>query len=163
MQLVKCLLVVLVLLYYGKECLGQTPRQLEVLKHIGEIYNNDRILELTPDSTMLFGVAFLVEVEKDADGSSEVLSITTTDSLAYRIFPNYGLLKAINFGPFMKGRNSATFVIPVIIKAQDSVGEGIDNFRSTNLKIFATEKGKDITRFIYFPAAFVSVSRIIME
>lgn len=72
--------------------------------------------ENMPDSTIIIGFSFKIKVEKSSNGKILPVSIIASDSIAYKLYPKYEFLKAINYKPFLKNKKEADFIIPVLIE-----------------------------------------------
>lgn len=85
-------------------------------KKIQDFFLKDLPWKTTEDSTMIIGFSFKIRVDENAKGISRAISIVASDSIAYKLFPKYEVLKKIDYYPFMKGRKEVDFIIPVLIE-----------------------------------------------
>lgn len=85
-------------------------------KKIQEFFLKDLPWKTTEDSTMIIGFSFKINVKKNAESLTKSISIISTDSLAFRLFPKYEALKKIDYKLFLKDRNEGTFIIPVLME-----------------------------------------------
>ncbi|HEY0898192.1 MAG TPA: hypothetical protein VGD90_02615 [Sphingobacteriaceae bacterium] len=155
MQLKYSILGGLLLLLLGSRANAQSEIQQNEIKKVYNFFRDNPPWESTPDSTMLITFAYLVEVKKDPSENPRVITLTATDSLAYRVFPKYRFLETVNFGAFMKDRNSATFVFPVLLEIHGSKrfnGE-FTYIMEKAMSLFSepNRQPSDISKYIYFP------------
>ena len=83
---------------------------IEVIKHLSNQYNISSLTGLK--EVYAFNLRIVVERKLKR---IDVLNIVASDSIGYRIFPNYKDLKNIDYRELLSGRNRATLVIPVLI------------------------------------------------
>jgi hypothetical protein len=92
-------------------------------KKIQDLFLKDLPWKTTEDSTMLIGFSFKISVQKNANGLTKPITIIASDTLAYKIFPNYTFLTTINYELFLKERNEGVFIIPILIEMVGSQSE----------------------------------------
>lgn len=122
MNTFKYLLTITFLLIISNRTIAQDFEN-EVQKEITKIHNhlsNDLKWELTPDSNMYIAFAFKIHVQKNTESKLKSISISSNDTIAHKIFPNYNLLKSFNYSLFLTNREEADFIIPVFIDLADS-------------------------------------------
>ncbi|WP_395625944.1 hypothetical protein [Daejeonella sp.] len=85
-------------------------------KKIQDFFLKDLPWKRTEDSTMIIGFSYKIRVEEKVKGINRAISITASDSIAYKLFPKYEALKKIDYKPFLKGRKEVDFIIPVLIE-----------------------------------------------
>lgn len=142
----------------------QTPKTTdkEYLR-INEFFNTF----LVEDSTGLYAFAFKATVKKNKKGVAEVISLSASDSVAYRIYPNYKFLNTVNYALFMKNKQQVSFVFPVALQVYGSKKELDPKFEDSLDKFFMflgrTKKGEkdDITDQIFFPPALIRVDKTV--
>ena len=104
--------------------------------------------------------AFKVKTEKQISGDYKIVSITVSDSIAYKYYPNIDFIRNINFKLFAGGKKTATFVMPmgVLMHYPTRVNAGlvsVDAIYESLIKyhFLQDENGKpiDTSDYIYLP------------
>jgi hypothetical protein len=118
MNTLKHFLTLLLILSFCNICFAQNPdRKIQNEKRkIQNFFLNDLPWKNTPDSTMIIGFSFKISVQENEKGIKQVISITASESVAYKLFPNYESLKKIDYKLFMKDKKEADLIIPVLIE-----------------------------------------------
>lgn len=142
-------------------------------KKIENFFLKDLPWKSTEDSTMIIGFSFKIKVEENEIGLSQATSITASDSIAYKLFPNYELLKTINYKLFLQNKKKAEFIIPVLIElvGSQTIGyydrEKLINFSNNTVFNKALYKGawsmfhlnndhiKNIENYIYLKPVII--------
>ena len=91
-------------------------------KHKFTLYSKttSRILSVEPgsvreDSVYLYAFNFQLELSKNSAGKLTAGKLSVNDSMAYKIFPKYNLIKAIDFSFLHANRKKFKVIIPVIV------------------------------------------------
>lgn len=91
-------------------------------KHKFTLYSKtmDRILSVEggsvrEDSVYLYAFNFQLELSKNSTGKLTAGKLSVNDSLAYKIFPKYNLMKAIDFSFLHANGRKFKVIIPVIV------------------------------------------------
>lgn len=121
-------------------------------KKIQNFFLKDLPWKNTPDSTMTIGFSFKISVLENEKGAKPVISLTASDSIAYKLFPKYEALKKIDYRLFMRDKKKADFIIPVLIEVVSSRGdhntyENLIKFYKAN--IFSREMFKEIRPMLH--------------
>lgn len=122
MNTLKHFLTLLLIFSFCNSCFAQNlERKIQKEKRkIQNFFLKDLPRKNTPDSTMIIGFSFKISVQENEKRIKQVISITANDSVAYKLFPNYESLKKIDYKLFMKDKNKADFIIPILIEMVSS-------------------------------------------
>lgn len=93
----------------------KTAKNDNYLKRIDKIINRGFKGEFLKDSIALYAINFKIDLVQKNPGKSAATQITANDSLAYKLFPAYKELYAINYNKLLKNRKRLTLVIPILI------------------------------------------------
>lgn len=101
---------------------NQIMAQSVSMKEQNEIVNKvTKILGNQSDISTLLGKSdiytFNIKIKLERKGKTAIIKqIFMTDSVGYRVFPNYNKIKSLNFRPFLTSANSINLIIPVLIR-----------------------------------------------
>lgn len=143
-----------------------TNKHLEKEKLLDLFKENDP-WKTTKDSSAAYAFSFKVIVKKNLKGVAEIISIGASDSIAYKIYPNYKFLETINYNVFMGNNRTAIFIIPVGLEIIGSTGHKISrsDFFKDIMSLFHY-KPNDKTepeKFIYFEPYLVRLSKQVFD
>lgn len=108
-----------VLLFTMQEIVKAQNKEIEIeneKKKINDFFFNNLPWKATKDSTMMIGFSFKVNLQKNKKKEINQISIIASDSIAYKLFPKYELLKKIDYKLFLKDRKEGIFIIPILIE-----------------------------------------------
>jgi len=119
------------------------------------------------DTNQVVLFAFKVKIEKQISGDYKIVSLTVSDSIAYKYYPNFDFIKNINYKLFADGKKTATFVMPmgILMHYPTKVNAGlvsVDAVFDSLIKyhFLQDEKGKpiDTSDYIYLPLDFLKTT-----
>jgi len=105
------------------------------LKRINLIINRGFKSEVLKDSIALYAINFKIDLVQKNPGKSVVTQIIANDSLAYKLFPAYKELYAINYNKLLKNRKRLTLVIPILISNISDTAKETQKNQDGNLLI----------------------------
>jgi len=67
------------------------------------------------DSIALYAINFRIDILKKPGGKIQVTNVSANDSLAYKLFPYYKKLYAIDYSTVIGNRKKVSLIIPILI------------------------------------------------
>jgi hypothetical protein len=92
-------------------------------KKVNKVLNKQISVNLFKDSIAMYTYNLKLKIVKSKNGISKVKHILASDTLLYRIFPNYKELYIIDYSSLLSGRNEVNLVIPVLVYSLSPTGK----------------------------------------
>ena len=114
-------------------------------RQVNECLDSSLQFSAFKDSVAVYGFAFKIELRK-VNGKAVVTALTVNDSLAEKIFPQYQLLKEVDYAAVLVGKTKATVIQPVFLVLQgkhrneEELIVPIANIADNILKVFNYDK-----------------------
>lgn len=146
---------------------GQSNRNsIDLEKTRIQKYLTNKIGSKTVDSTFIYSFAIRVEVKKNKIGKLQVMEVSTNDSIAFILYPDYiSFFNKVNYSLFIKNFGEKTFIFPVILLILSDKGTTCDFTIGTLTKKFLSAfyfdrtKISKIEKNIYFGPAVVTMGK----
>ena len=155
MNKIKIYTLFILFISFGEFLFGQEELKRQEQLKVYKFFENNTPEKNILDTSKIYAFAFKAVVKKNANGEARVISFTANDSIAYSLYPNYKLLKNINYGVFMRNRNRAIFIFPVILdvwKQEWPEQNRKPNYDEVAMSMFSLPRDPyiDIENWIYF-------------
>lgn len=146
---------------------AQSSNKYVEKQKLKDFFDQNPPWKTTKDSSAAYAFSFKVFVEKDDHGVAKVISISASDSIAFKIYPMYRSLASIKYDVFMGNSKAATFIIPVGIEIINSKGDKVprSDFFDDIMAVF-NFKPEDNTQpeiFTYFRAYLVRMNKQVFD
>lgn len=155
-------IIILILGFPLLTCAQSSNKYVEKQK-LRDFFDQNIPFKTTKDSSAAYAFSFKIFVEKNNLGVAKVISISASDSIAFKIYPMYKLLENIKYDVFMGNSKAATFIIPVGIEVINSKGDKVprSDFFDDIMSLF-NFKAEDDTQpeiFTYFKAHLIRMNK----
>lgn len=84
-------------------------------KKVYKTLMRDKSREILEDSVALYSFTFKLKIIKSKENKVEVDQLILSDSLMYKLFPNYKGLYNIDYSSLLKTREKLNIIIPILI------------------------------------------------
>lgn len=92
-------------------------------RKVNKILIKEKSSYVLKDSIAIYTYNFKLKILRSKKGMSRVEQVLVTDTLLYKLFPNYKELYAINYSSLLGIRNEVNLVIPVLVYSVSPTGK----------------------------------------